>query len=1398
MGKKARKTRWRTLTIDDNEYSDSEESSTTTTQRLPKGYQPKSYYNKSLILVSQRPRRRYQHDSTKSTRSSSTASENKITFNEDEYTKITTPRQDVLFKKGYLNKPKNYQTQTSTGTSTTSTGNSTGNGTPDHQSTDLEYESQFVFPNGFVDQNGIYYINSYETYPLMLYNPPTYYPEFSNFKSKRYSTGSLTESTSPNNEEATSQDFSGGEASNNVSDYSGHHQVYNMVYPGYYVNGVCPPHDAVDGQNQTDQTRRIKKRRRRKTSKSQTAHDSSEYTEDENDSCNEESQSNVQVTEAVCETDKKTEQNEETPVENVEKPIEEVEKEMEGTKNVETKDIEDNPEVKDESKLEVESDKVESKEEDVEISKESPNCTPPTEPEVQEATEKPPNEEISTEVHQSPLETKQDSTIEHPQDPPPEPILQKSELKPDAEEFIPRAYRNNEIPINPNLQFIKVPPNFIPIPIVPLGDFNGQNYNPTFIPSGIPINFLPPDPKLYPNFVGFVPNAHFVPRAEPGTEENCTNGEESVTSNTEDVAACDNSSTANNEKEHHVEKVAEKTSVQNVNNKTIDIATIVSKLEEAAKEQDSKEAQKLNQEGEASQSSPRRRFDNKNNKMNQKYKNIPNYRRNNYNSAQNSPQRNIHSFKANNEEYKEIKPKEISGFISEQNLDKDPNLCNGTPAMESRPNVQELSYTKRNSENRRNWKFHAPQTGSPKWQPNSPVRNYRPMQNNKPMAENSIRDYKFNQQSRNYSATVKNKTTTHPNEQKPFDRQVSEKQKYNQNSTSEVKNENTKTPTLQPKQPNQWISVSSRKKRKNKNPDESEVSFEENDDHSERDLFEKYDVNQLVDVVPPTQEEEEIIKVQTKEEIEIGDIINTITQNEASLINNMENISLNLMIRSVDDIEKELIVKDPVETETLTSEADIILNEEEITEEKLKIESVAVSKVNSAEQEEVVKAKNSKKSKKGTQKPTTKRVIITDVDLSMQCEEVKTPSLKKIVTKVTEQSNESVKVIPTEEKIEKQIEEEPLKKDEEEEKKKGKKKKKKPSKTTIASSLSSSNTTINNMDDSYDFLLDSALSPESVEKSNVEISQELDKIIQKGMYSSLEEKVKSLNIDDSDGFFKSVFSNLSNINPSVDKNSFNKTLDLTKALQDSRSLFRPSSVSEETNSHNRDFNKVLPDLDSPDEDGIFLENTKLTDTLQGQIATNDKQTEETPNEDTNGHYEPGGEIKNEAEVELKILYPITEAVKEWMSRTRETTPDVEILKSPDAIYKEFCDSASETDTVVSDSTAVGDEEITIFTKDSELNSEEASMQQQDLMEYWENDFGVCELKNQTGGENGPMLTDQNNHIEQGEDVLEVYDSKYGNNEDYLNLQREIKEKVNNSNHAKHGNLPYRAICCSIM
>ncbi|KAF5279772.1 hypothetical protein FQR65_LT15271 [Abscondita terminalis] len=192
MGKKAKKTRWRTLTLNGHQ-SDSEESHSTKSSK----------YSKFFYSTHSSPVRKFQNDndSNKTTRSNSTTSEQKTTFNEDEYTRITTPRQDVLFKKGYLNKPKNYQTQTSTGTcSTTSTC------TPDHQSadgtegTDLEYESQLVFPNGFIDPNGIYYINSFEPFPFVVYNAPICYPEYP--RAKRYSTDSLTESVSPLNEES--------------------------------------------------------------------------------------------------------------------------------------------------------------------------------------------------------------------------------------------------------------------------------------------------------------------------------------------------------------------------------------------------------------------------------------------------------------------------------------------------------------------------------------------------------------------------------------------------------------------------------------------------------------------------------------------------------------------------------------------------------------------------------------------------------------------------------------------------------------------------------------------------------------------------------------------------------------------------------------------------------------------------------------------------------------------------------------------------------------------------------------------------------------------------------------------------------------------------------------------
>lgn len=58
----------------------------------------------------------YASGTSRSRRDESTGSlsQPKIIFNEDEYTRITTPRQDVLFKKGYLSRKKPWASNTST------------------------------------------------------------------------------------------------------------------------------------------------------------------------------------------------------------------------------------------------------------------------------------------------------------------------------------------------------------------------------------------------------------------------------------------------------------------------------------------------------------------------------------------------------------------------------------------------------------------------------------------------------------------------------------------------------------------------------------------------------------------------------------------------------------------------------------------------------------------------------------------------------------------------------------------------------------------------------------------------------------------------------------------------------------------------------------------------------------------------------------------------------------------------------------------------------------------------------------------------------------------------------------------------------------------------------------
>ncbi|XP_063930201.1 titin-like isoform X2 [Zophobas morio] len=1021
MGKKGRRTRWRTLTITD-EHSDSEESNTTTSgHRVPNGYPPKSYYSRFTYSSQSTPTRRYQCDGTKSTRSSSTASENKITFNEDEYTRITTPRQDVLFKKGYLNKPKTYQTQTSTGNSTTSTGNSTGNGTPDHQSTDLEYESQFVFPNGFVDQNGIYYVNSFEPYPVMVYNPPTYYPEYTNVKTKRCSTGSLTESTSPNNEE-TSQDLSQSETPSNVSELN---QVYNVIYPGYYY-GACQAQDAVC----EPEPRRVKKRRRRKLSRSKQEGTTSES------------------------SDEIFSDAEETKTETPAKTIDQ------------NKDVQKENELKEENVKEEE----------------------PKEENVKEET-KPVTE---VEATASPEETQDENAQKEEESKDGKPT--KYDLKPDAEEFVPRAYRQPEtIPIEPaNVQFIKIPSNFVPVPILnPMGEFNA------FIPPGIPINFIPQ------NYVNFVPYKQPVHVTDEKEEEKKEETKETV----------------------------------EVPKNQIDIAKIVSKLEEAAKEQDEKKEETQKSGG----------------KKRHKYQKV------------------------------ELRSREEKVW----------NKVTSSPKKEEAKVV------------------------------------------------------------RNYSDTLK-KSVVQPCERHERNMEKAKAGRVREAKENVVKSHQRMERTP-PKSTNEWISVS-RKKRKNKNVEEIEDVEEKTEQEVEENLERIEETPQVPQepTPPPLPPPKETIQEPT-------------TPPPPSPPS----------------------PPPPSPTLPIVQEPPVIEIKPEETKEEKK-----------------PKKKSRKNHTKSTPPAITKRVIITDVDLSVP--EVKKEVEEEKEVKIEEEIKpiEEVKVVeetkPEEEKAPEKVEvaEEDTEKVEivEEEKKestekKSKKKKKKVgTKSTILSRQSSSNNALNVSDDSYDFLLD-----ESLEKTNLEVSQELDKMIQRGMYSSLEEKIKSMNIESNDNFFKTIISNISSRESSVEKNHpYIKTPDFGRLMTTA---------------------PIKPQQTPDPKPGDFLGESTTPDSCGGGDAA-----------EAAAPSDP---------------YPITRAVKEWMTKTRETTPDVEILKSPSAIFKEF---------------GVDDDEVTVYTCDDRKTSVSS--------------------------------------VEEAEEVLETYESQYGKNEDFLKIQAEVEELKNS--YPKHGNLPYRAICCSIM
>ncbi|RZC37399.1 titin-like [Asbolus verrucosus] len=948
----------------------------------------------------------------------------------------------------------------------------------------------------------------------MVFNPPTYYPEFTSAKSKRCSTGSLTESTSPNNEE-TSQDLSQSETPNNVSDFN---HVYNVIYPGFYFNGACQPQDVAS----QPEPKRMKKKRRRKLSRSKSVQDgtTSEYTDESSDEVFSDHQ------------------------ENSEKSAEEAQSEE---KTVDAQKLLLNSLMKDNQ----DGDSIESL--------------------TEEAEDK--NDEVKEEKETTQEEEKTEEKVEEkPEDGP----KLKYDLKPDAEEFVPRAYRHPEtIPMEPNVQFIKIPSNFVPLPIInPMSDFNGQNFN-AFIPPGIPINFIPQ------NYINFIPSS-FLNKME----------------NVQPVKQ------VSEKVEEEIKETVE------VPKNQIDIAKIVSKLEEAAKEQDNETLEEATEEKSNSDvPKPLVR------KLNDSGRN---FKRNRYQKIET---------KAPEEDKPEVGTKE--------------------PRKTA-------------------WK----QTSSPKKE-TTPQNTIAP----KPIT-------------RNYSDTLKKSQTAPPQQCERHERHM-EKQKLNKATPKEiVKNHVTVEQNVQ-KMPNQWISVSNRKKRKNKNVEETEDFEEVEEADKEKNLFENYDVKELVDVIPPPPPSP------PKEE------------------------------------SKPMVDETP--TPPSPPPLPVIESLPDVKEEK----------------KERPKPAPKKKSKKN-QKTVTKRVIIKDVDLSQEIEkeEIVEAKVEKVIEeekKVEEKTEEAIEEKSKdliEEKTEEVIDEksqEVIEEKKETPEKKTKKKKKKVVKPAIVSSQSSSSTTLNVTDDSYDFLLESSLLNESQEKTNVEVSQELDKMIQRGMYSSLEEKIKSLNMESNDNFFKAIIHNISR-ESSVEKNSFSKTPDFTKILNSTTPLLKAKPV---------------------------VADPKLGDFLG----------ESTPKPALGGR-NPADETQNEN------LYPITRAVKEWMTKTRETTPDVEILKSPSAIFREFgSDEQKNGDgNSLSAESLEGDtgvDEVTLYSF-----SREGSADLDD------------ELTLKEGG--NPDKT-ASSSVEEGEEVLDVYDSKYGKNEDYLRIKAEVEEeKRAKANFPKHGNLPYRAICCSIM
>lgn len=1090
----------------------------------------------------------------------------------------------------------------------------------------------------------------------------------------------------------------------------------------------------------------------------------------------------------------------------------------------------------------------------------------------------------------------------------------KCDLKADAQEFIPKAYRQleNPVPMEHNVQYVNFQPGFVPIPMInPMGDISPlPTYPPPFLPPGIPINFVPPNAKLVPNFVNFIPDANFVPKAvetvgvPPQPEIELAKGVDTLAVET---ASPKTPTVTPNE----VPKV------QKVNRTDIDIARIVSKLEQAAKEQ--------------RQSESKRQSYNRINKHKTRFQN-------NYQEKSNEYQcRNKNAGEGRFSSGDEKNYKGRSGFYKKQEqtfpkLDEPRERSKknfGTPngvvrnknVVENGVSVDSKSISRqgslenskvevctteniRNPEKEANHEQHSPHIIESQRQNGV---NFNKNVNSRVNENCSNKDF-TRKKLPYYSDSLKSSQEISSRQRPRLERHLST-DKTPKPTLESTKQTIVETPQKQTRLTNQWISVSSRKKRKNKNANDSEenetILDEDVEESTEsKDVFESYDVNQLVDVVPPKQEEtliEEQSKVTTPAVLEVEVLEDKAVVVEALPVEPqpVESAEVQVVLTDVKESEQVLLNSEPQElTPQESHESEANFSEPHVKEELI-------------ETTKSVSSKKSKKSQKFVQKriiirdsfPTPvdssdvqkttesnvvgKNIVEVDVKTSAVAEECKEDSAKS-KTEIKETEKVQDEVVDAEVTVvdskEPTVVETPTSTPD----RRSKKKKKKPTRPLLSKSqsVSSSNTTINNLDDSYDFLLENSILDDAEEKTNIEISQELDRMIQKGIYNNLEEKIKSIDIAPvDDSFFSILNGSSSTLN---DKNSIFKNADFSSLLKSTAQLFNRPKRNEDFNKINIDFSKIKLPVSEPQpstsKTGIFVENPEVNEILKnvcddlpklevseleattkksksnGKLKNKSKKnsskseeqkkqmkqtcdksntneipkTEESKKESksdlesennvskntaTNDESPPKGDesaLVEEVQDSPKTLYPITKAVKDWMTKTRENTPEIEILKSPHTIFKELQENevTQETETeevcktnghdltdITNGKNSDNEEDITIFSSDN-------LVQEQDLLECWENDPDLQKTSNGALKVQKDSCVKQNGEVRklngkivpdlEDEDSIEVYESKYGKNEDFLRLQAEIEEKKSTANFPKHGNLPYRAICCSIM